>query len=153
MYVHSPHLFPNYFEKGIGHAIVTELASEFNCHVLTCSRSKDDLDKCLKEWHAKGYRVEGIVADVSCKRGRESLLEKVKEMISSSNNQSKLQILVNNVGTNIRKKTVEYTTQDFDTLMQTNLGSMYELSKLCHPLLKRSKNGSSIINIGSVAGS
>ena len=143
--------------KGIGHSIVTELASEFNCHVLTCSRSKDDLDKCLKNWHDQGFKVEGIVADVSSKSGRESLLSKVEEMIKSSNGQSKLQILVNNVGTNIRKKTVQYTTEDFDSLIQTNLASMYELSKLCHPLLKgKDKNKkctSSIVNIGSVAGS
>ena len=139
--------------KGIGHAIVTELAEEFDCHILTCSRSKSDLDKCLKEWNDQGFKVEGIIADVSSKRGRESLLTKVKEMIKSSNGQSNLQILVNNVGSNIRKKTIDYTAEDFDTLIQTNLASMYELSKLCHPLLKSKRSiSSSIVNIGSVAG-
>lgn len=59
---------------------------------------------------------------------------------------------MNNVGTNIRKKTKDYTTEDFEFLLKTNLESVFELSKLCYPYLKRSHGDtSSIVNIGSVA--
>ena len=84
-------------------------------------------------------------------------LNKVEEMIKSSNGQSKSQILANNTGANIRKKTFQHVTEDFDSLMQTNLASMCELSELFHSLLKgKDKNKkctSSIVNVGSVAGS
>jgi len=75
--------------------------------------------------------------------------------------------LVNNVGTNIRKKTAEYTLEELEFLMKTNLESVFELTKLCYPFLKRSTDQrpwekpfshdeppvtSSVINIGSVAG-
>lgn len=64
----------------------------------------------------------------------------------------KLDILINNVGTNIRKKTKDYSKEDFEFLMKTNLESVFELSKLCYPYLKRSSGGTtSIVNIGSVA--
>jgi Tropinone reductase 1 len=32
----------------------------------------------------------------------------------------KLDILVNNVGTNIRKPTIEYSAEEFETIMTTN---------------------------------
>jgi len=146
--------------KGIGHAVVTELASTFGCRVLTCSRSSDDLDKCLQEWKSQDLDVEGIVADISTAEGREALVSKAKALFSPGN-EGCLDILVNNVGTNIRKATADYTLDDLNFVLQTNFVSMFELSKLCYPMLKRkgynarkggSTSTSSIVNIGSVAG-
>jgi Tropinone reductase 1 len=148
--------------KGIGHAIVSELGLTFGCKVLTCSRNKDDLDNCIKEWKDQGMDVRGVVADVATTEGRSSLMEKVQEMINEEDCAEKgsLNILVNNVGTNIRKKTVEYSEDDLDFILTTNFKSCFELTKLCHPFMKRQrKEGSShcettssIVNIGSVAG-
>ncbi|KAF3778658.1 Senescence-associated protein 13 [Nymphaea thermarum] len=58
---------------------------------------------------------------------------------------------VKNVGTNIRKPTVEYTAEDFSFLMSTNLESAYHLCQLARSLLKRSGNRS-IVLVSSVAG-
>lgn len=58
---------------------------------------------------------------------------------------------VNNVGTNIRKPTVEYTEQDYSFIMSTNFESAYHFNQLAHPLLKASGSGS-IVFISSVAG-
>lgn len=153
--------------KGIGNAIVTMLASTFGCRVLTCSRSSEDLDKCLQgPW--KGLNVEGIVADVSTPSGREALIQKAKELFGNTNDNKEeeecLDILVNNVGTNIRKATIDYSLEDTHYLLNANFVSMLELSKLCYPLFKKkhttTRNSSissttatsSIVNIGSVGG-
>ena len=70
--------------------------------------------------------------------------------------EGKLHILVNNVGTNIRKPTVEYSEAEYDSIMNTNLKSVYNLCQLAHPLLKAAApdvhGGATLINIGSVAG-
>ena len=58
---------------------------------------------------------------------------------------------MNNVGTNIRKKTVEYRPEEYETIITTNMHAMFELCRGLHPLLKASGNGS-IVNLGSVAG-
>ncbi|CAL5430141.1 unnamed protein product [Camellia sinensis] len=63
----------------------------------------------------------------------------------------KLNILINNVGTNIRKPTIEYTTEEYSMLMATNLESAFHLCQLAYPLLKASGVGS-IVFISSVAG-
>jgi Tropinone reductase 1 len=63
----------------------------------------------------------------------------------------KLDILVNNVGVNIRKKTIEYSAEEYQKILNTNLTSAFELSRLAHPMLKNSADPS-IVNISSVAG-
>ncbi|KAL3782537.1 hypothetical protein HJC23_005211, partial [Cyclotella cryptica] len=135
--------------KGIGSAIVTQLSS-LGCTVLTCSRNADELADRLYEWNDQhGLDVHGVVADVSTAEGREILRKEIESRFGG-----KLDILINNVGTNIRKKTSEYSEEDFVFLMKTNLESVFELSKLCYPYLKSSAGGhdtSSIVNIGSVA--
>jgi len=135
--------------KGIGAAIVSQL-SALGCRVLTCSRNGDDLAQRLEEWNSLDLLVEGVVADVSSPEGRALLKKEVESRFGNS-----LDILVNNVGTNIRKPTTEYTDEDLTSLMTTNLYSMFELTKQFYPCLKRSSDGeptSSVVNIGSVAG-
>lgn len=148
--------------KGIGHAIVTELAEVFGCKVVTCGRDEKDLSMCLKNWSQAGLDVRGVVGDISTVEGREEVMKKVKEMIDEEDSATvgKLDILVNNVGTNIRKKTLDYSEDELEFILRTNLKSMFELTKLCHKYLAQEKvedgsNGvktSSVVNIGSVAG-
>lgn len=58
---------------------------------------------------------------------------------------------MNNVGTNFRKPTIEYTAEEYSELMTVNLESAFHLCQLAHPLLKASGIGS-IVFISSVAG-
>ncbi len=61
----------------------------------------------------------------------------------------KIDVLVNNVGTNIRKGTLEYSENDFISMIDVNIRSAYSMSKMLFPSLKN--GGGSIINISSVA--
>ncbi|XP_061368961.1 tropinone reductase homolog At5g06060-like isoform X2 [Gastrolobium bilobum] len=131
--------------RGIGHAVVEELA-EFGATVYTCSRNEEDLNRCLKEWKEKGFSVSGSVCDVSSPPQREKLIQQVASAFNG-----KLNILVNNVGTNVRKPTIEYTAEDYSKIMTANLESVYNLCQLAYSLLKASGNGS-IVFISSVAG-
>ncbi|XP_073122304.1 tropinone reductase homolog At5g06060-like [Henckelia pumila] len=131
--------------RGIGHATVEELAA-MGAVVHTCSRNEEELNQRLQEWNAKGFRVTGSVCDASSREQRVQLVEKVSSLFSG-----KLNILINNVGTNIRKPTVDYTAEEYSKLMATNLESSYHLCQLAHPLLKASGT-SSIVFISSVAG-
>jgi Tropinone reductase 1 len=121
------------------------------CRVLTCSRKQDELDECVKDWKSSGYDVTGVKADISTKEGINNLHSEIQEWIGST---GKLDILINNVGTNVRKPSVEYTEEDIETVMKTNFHSMFGLTMKCYPLLKRlpGEISSSVVNIGSVAG-
>ncbi|KAF3771810.1 Tropinone reductase-like protein, partial [Nymphaea thermarum] len=117
-----------------------------------------ELKKCLAEWEASGFRV--IADDVSLRPEREKLMEEVARLFDGNLNilvcfsscsprppffMEEHSVHVNNVGTNIRKPTVEYTEEDFSFLMSTNLESAYHLCQLAHSLLKRSGNGSIVL--------
>ncbi|PAN50407.1 hypothetical protein GQ55_9G528300 [Panicum hallii var. hallii] len=131
--------------RGIGRAVVEELAA-LGAAVHTCSRKEEELGERIKEWEARGFRVTGSVCDLSARDQRERLLCDVADRFGG-----KLDILVNNVGTNIRKPTTEFSAEEYSFLMATNLESAYHLCQIAHPLLKLSGSGS-IIFISSVAG-
>ncbi|XP_024196841.1 tropinone reductase homolog At1g07440 isoform X2 [Rosa chinensis] len=132
--------------KGIGYAIVEELAG-LGASVHTCSRNEAQLNECLNQWKKKGFhQVTGSVCDVVSKIQREELIQKVSSLFHG-----KLNILINNVGTNIGKPTTEYTAEDYSFIMSTNLESTYTMCQLAHPLLKTSGAGN-IVFLSSVGG-
>jgi len=124
--------------KGIGLAIAKEFL-DLESKVIVVSRNQPDNDL------SSDKNIQVIKADVSKTADINKLMDQIKEQWGS------LDILVNNVGTNIRKKTEEYTTEEYDQIMNTNLRSAFELSRLCYPLLTKSEQGN-IINVSSVAG-
>jgi len=131
--------------RGIGHAVVEELAG-LGAAVHTCSRKEEELGECLKKWEGLGFRVTGSVCDLSVREQREDLLKKVSSIFDG-----KLNILINNVGTNIRKPTSDYTSEEFSFLMATNFESAFHMCQLAQTLLKASGKGS-IVFISSVCG-
>jgi len=132
--------------RGLGRAIVEELAGLGAC-VYTCARSQDSLQSSLDAWRQAGLQVAGSVCDLSVREAREELFRKVRDRIGGV-----LDILVNNVGTNVRKATVDFTSEDFAYVMATNLESAYHCSQLAHPLLKGAGGKGSLVFISSVAG-
>ncbi|KAL5750341.1 hypothetical protein ACOSP7_024944 [Xanthoceras sorbifolium] len=131
--------------KGIGYAIVEELA-RFGATVHTCSRNEDELNECMHGWKKKDFRVSGSVCDVSSGAEREMLINKASSLFDG-----KLNILINNAGTNIWKPTVDYSAEELSILVATNFVSAYHLCQLAPPLLKASGEGS-IVFVSSVAG-
>uniref|UniRef100_A0A453MJG8 Ketoreductase domain-containing protein n=1 Tax=Aegilops tauschii subsp. strangulata TaxID=200361 RepID=A0A453MJG8_AEGTS len=135
--------------KGIGHAIVEELAG-FGARVHTCSRNAAELEECRRRWEEKNLRVTVSVCDVSVRAQREKLMETVRQTFDG-----KLDILVNNAGQLLFKPAAECTAEDFSNLMTTNLEASFHLSQLARPLLIHASiaGGGSIINVSSIGGS
>lgn len=88
--------------------------------------------------------MKGIPADLATESGR-------MKVIAGAGAWEKLDVLVNNTATNIRKKFVEYSEDEYRKLFEVNLFSMMELSRMLHPRLRKSGKAS-VINIASVAG-
>ena len=126
--------------KGIGRATTMELLN-FGARVCVVSRSEEDIARFTKEHK----NLIGIKADLSIP----AEYAKVIDFVESNFN--KLDILINNVGLNIRKKTVEYTPDEYDQIVNTNLRSAFELSRMTYPFLKESEEGN-IVNVSSIAG-
>jgi Tropinone reductase 1 len=86
-----------------------------------------------------------VAADLSTSEGRAVLLSAADAAWPDG-----LDILINNVGTNIRKPSLDYTLSDLRALMAVNLESAWGLSRGCHPRFV-SRGGGRIINVSSVS--
>jgi Tropinone reductase 1 len=127
--------------KGIGKAIAEELLG-LGSEVMVVARNESPV---ISEWEAIGLSASFERGDVTVAADRERIAAAVEKRWG------KLDILLNNAGTNIRKETLAYTEEEFDTLLGTNLKSVFELVRLMHPMLAKAK-GARIVNVASVAG-
>ncbi len=130
--------------KGIGKAIVDELL-QFGAEVFIAARTQSDVDARVEEWKNLGFAVEGISCDVSDENARKLLIDKVQQKWGM------LDILINNAGTNIRKKTADFEFEEYEKVLRTNLDSVFDICRLAYPLLKKG-DSPSVVNISSVAG-
>lgn len=130
--------------KGIGLAIAQDFLS-LGAEVMIVARNANAIEQQLFTWQSQGRHAHGVAADVATSEGRQAIFEQVNEALGG------LDVLVNNVGTNIRKKALDYTEDEYASIFQTNLSSVFEMCRLAYPLLKAGGN-SSIVNVGSVAG-
>jgi Tropinone reductase 1 len=120
--------------KGIGFATVSHFL-KLGATVIAVARDVDlliNLD-----------RVYAIPCDLSSEKERRLLIEEVKHQ------HQKIDVIVNNVGFNVRKSTLDFTTMDFRAIMELNALAAYDLCRGLFPLLKKAKGN--IVNIGSVA--
>jgi Tropinone reductase 1 len=130
--------------KGMGRAIVESFLS-WGADVFFVARNADDIARMEDELKDQPRSCHGIQADVSRQSDRDEIVDFVNKRVQ------KLDILVNNAGTNIRKKTEDYTDEEFRHIMDTNFTAAFDLSKQLMPLLKASGKASVVFN-SSVAG-
>ncbi|MBL7999218.1 MAG: SDR family oxidoreductase [Candidatus Kapabacteria bacterium] len=130
--------------KGIGRAIAAELGY-MGATVVLVARGEEALMIATDELRSEGVNATAIAGDVSTEKGRDHILAALRS------ESSRLDILINNVGTNIRKATMDYADDEVDLLFSTNLHSAFALCRDCYPLLKQSSNAC-IVHIASTNG-
>ncbi|MFP4071884.1 MAG: SDR family oxidoreductase [Desulfovibrionales bacterium] len=130
--------------RGIGRAVAEEIAA-LGGSVHIAARSKHVLEQTLQAWQDRGFAVSGTACDIALPEERLRLLEEVAA------HWDHLDVLVNNVGTNIRKQAVAYEWSEFETILNTNLNAPFDLCIRFHPLLRASGRGA-VVNVLSVAG-
>jgi Tropinone reductase 1 len=130
--------------KGIGLATVSELLQR-GAAVLSVARENERLTASVRDWQKEGLPVTTIAADVSTREGRSRLLAAANQQFS------RIDVLVSNVGTNIRKSIERYSSEEILHILNTNLIASIELIRDAFPLLKAG-NDSSVILVGSIAG-
>jgi len=130
--------------KGIGLAIANEIF-QLGGEVFIAARNTEQVNDTVANWRKQGHRAHGFACDASKEDHRIELMSRLGDTWDH------LDILINNVGTNIRKKATQYTSEEYTHIMSTNMDSMFHFSQLAFPLLKLSGFGS-VVNVLSVAG-
>ncbi len=132
---------------GIGRAIAEELMM-LGAEVRIVARNGERLQQRLAQWEAAPStqgRARGLAADVSTEAGRRSILDWLQRESPS------LDILVNNVGTNIRRAAEEYEDAEYDHIISTNMSQAFHLTRRARGLLEAGSEPS-VVNVVSVAG-
>ncbi len=130
--------------RGIGLAIARRLG-RMGARVSLCARNAANLERAASDLRAAGIQVLALRTDVT--RGDE-----VASLVSETQREfGPVDILVNNAGIGIFGPFQEQTEADWNAIMDTNLKSVFLVSRAVAPGMIRRKTGH-IINIGSLAG-
>jgi tropinone reductase I len=132
--------------RGIGLACAHELAA-LGADLRLVAREEAGLEQAraeMAELHPE-REVLAFAADVADAEQRLDVFDWLRDL------GGELNLLINNVGTNLRKRTLEYREDEFRDLLEINLVSAFEMCRLAHPLLTRHP-ASAIVNVGSVSG-
>jgi gluconate 5-dehydrogenase len=125
--------------RGIGLAIARQMAYA-GARVILAARSIDKLEKAAEEIRASGGSAAAVQLDLTSVASIESALKTVQN----------IDILVNVSGTNIRKAFVDYTPEEYQQVMQTNLHGIVELTKRVGARMIQRGAGGKVIMIGSL---
>jgi 3-oxoacyl-[acyl-carrier protein] reductase len=130
--------------RGIGRAIALRLAS-LGASVAICGRDANALAATESELKQTGSPAYSQVADVSQSADVAALVDKTQTALGP------ISILVNNAGIGLFGPTHEKTEADWDRVLNTNLKSVFLVSRAVAPSMIR-RGAGDIVNISSLAG-
>ena len=131
--------------KGIGKASAIALA-EAGADLIILSRTKSDLDKVKKQIVKLKRNCQIYVCDVSNYDEVKSVFKEIK----------KIDILINNAGTNRPDHFMKIKKEDMDYVVDLNIKAAFHVAQMGAKIMIKSKNrksiGGSIINMSSQLG-
>jgi NAD(P)-dependent dehydrogenase (short-subunit alcohol dehydrogenase family) len=129
--------------KGLGKPMARGLA-EAGADIVISSRHEEELKTALDDiLRGTGRRGSFVVADLTRR-------DDVKRLAATSlERMGKIDILINNAGTNIPQAIDEIRDEDWDAVMQLNLTSVMSLTRALVPQMK-SRHWGRIVNIASI---
>jgi len=130
--------------RGIGCAIALRLAA-LGASVAICGRNRAALEDSTKALEQMGARPFFRVTDVTRSGEIEELVSETEATLGP------IQILVNNAGIGLFGPAHEKSEADWDRVLDTNLKSVFLVSRAVAPLMIKRGSGD-IINISSLAG-
>jgi 3-oxoacyl-[acyl-carrier protein] reductase len=130
--------------RGIGRAVALRLA-ELGAAVAICGRDAQALQNTSRELQKLTPRVFSQIADVSRSADVTSLIAGVEVALGP------ISILVNNAGIGLFGPAHEKSEADWDRVLDTNLKSVFLVSRAVAPSMIRQGYGD-IVNISSLAG-
>ena len=128
--------------KGLGRAMAIALAKH-GAHLVLVARDKEKLNSVAQEVDAAGSTADVFAADIT----KEDQVLQLESDVSAK--VGKVQILINNAGTNLRKNLTDYTLDEWRGVQDTNVTSVFLMCRSFVPHMKGSGYGR-ILNMTSI---
>lgn len=132
--------------RGIGRAIATELAVRGAKVVINYHSNPQAAEEVVKAIVEQGGSAVAVQADVSDFDAAQMLIK------ATIDNFGQIDILVNNAGTTEDTLLMMMKEEQWDSVIDTNLKSVFNCCKAAARPMVRRKQGGRIINISSVSG-
>ena len=132
--------------RGIGKAIVQELARRGASVAFNYSKSSDEAEKLKAEIAATGVKVFAAQCDVANTEAAAEFVKQAKEELGG------IDFLVNNAGITRDQLIMRMKEEDWDAVIDTNLKGAWNFSKAVLRPMMKNDNGGSILNIASISG-
>ncbi|MGD0153221.1 MAG: glucose 1-dehydrogenase [Thermacetogeniaceae bacterium] len=126
--------------QGLGRGYAQALAA---AGALTICMDRDHPEETVSLIRDAGGKAEPCQVDISRPVDVQAAIDGIV------NKYGQLNILVNNAGTEIEKNFLEYSEQEYDTIMGTNLRGLFFASQVAARYMVKQRNGK-IINQGSL---
>ena len=131
--------------RGIGKGIALTFAKQGANIAFTYLSSEEKAKALEEELSAFSIKAKGFKSDASKFEAAQDLADQVIETFGS------IDVLVNNAGITKDNLLMRMSEEDFDTVMEINMKSIFNLTKaVLRPMLKQ--RSGSIINMSSVVG-
>ncbi|MBV8864072.1 MAG: SDR family oxidoreductase, partial [Acidobacteriaceae bacterium] len=115
--------------KGLGRAMAVALAGA-GASIALVSRDRGKLESVQREIADRGGNAQIFIADVR----DEASVAKLEADVSNS--RGKVQILINNAGINIRKSLIDFSLEEWQSVVDTNLTSAFLMCRAFAPHMK-----------------
>ena len=131
--------------RGIGKSIVETFAAEGATVAFTYLSSREKAEAIVADLRQKGGNVEAFYSDASSFVHAESLVPSVVEKFG------RIDILVNNAGITNDTLMLRMDEDQWNSVIDTNLNSVFNMTKQCIKVMLRQRSGS-LIHMSSVVG-
>ena len=128
--------------KGLGKAMSIAL-SEAGATLALVSRDVEKLEQTAADIRQRGGRADVFRADVADEKSVIALEQEVASRLG------KVQILINNAGVNVRKNITDFTLDEWNFVLGTNLTSVFLMCRSFVPHMKGTGYGR-ILNMTSI---
>jgi NAD(P)-dependent dehydrogenase (short-subunit alcohol dehydrogenase family) len=128
--------------SGLGRHFATALASA-GATVVVAARRSDRLAKLVSEIEEAGGRASAVMMDVTSRDSVCAALDAI----------GRIDVLVNNAGVSSTRRVFEYTDQDWEAILRTNLHGTWIVAQETARRMADARIAGSIINVTSILAS
>ena len=127
--------------RGLGEGCALALA-ESGAELILVSRTESEINLVKEKIESKGGKAKAIACDVTDTNSIQDLIK----------DEERIDILMNNAGSNIPEPFIEVSEENLDFLININVKSMFIVAQACMKKMLQGGRGGSIIHMSSQMG-
>jgi len=127
--------------RGLGEGCALALA-ESGAELILVSRTKSEINLVKEKIESKGGKAKALACDVTDTNSIQDLIK----------DEERIDILMNNAGSNIPEPFIEVSEENLDFLININVKSMFIVAQACMKKMLQGGRGGSIIHMSSQMG-